>query len=329
MFAWYGDEGGSLCGLAKKLQRDGVPSPRLRGRWNLATLHGILTNPVSTGLVYAGRLRCVGNPTGPGAARHRLIRPREDWIAVATVPAILTQEQFDRVQDKLAQNRQFAGRHNTAHPYLLRALVSCGVCGLSCLGRGLPSGHRYYCCRGKLPAVYSCRDSKCPARFIPAAALDDVVWRDVCRLLAEPEQIRRALERALGGHWLPQELQARCESLRRGQASLRQQIERLTEAYLAGVVGLEEYRRRRGGLEQQAAGLEAQRRQLEAQVDRQAETTRLALSMEAFCQRVRQGLEQATWEQKRQLIECLVARVIVTNGEVEMNRTEFAGGSHS
>ena len=45
---------------------------------------------------------------------------------------------------------------------------------------------------------------------------------------------------------MPQELQARQQGLRRGQAGLGQQLERLTDAYLAGVVALDEYRRRRG-----------------------------------------------------------------------------------
>ena len=37
-------------------------------------------------------------------------------------------------------------------------------------------------------------------------------------------------------------------------------VERMTEAYLAGVVGLEEYRRRRGELERREQALEAQER---------------------------------------------------------------------
>jgi site-specific DNA recombinase len=40
--------------------------------------------------------------------------PREDWISVASIPAIVSQEQFERVQDKLTHNRQFARRNNTA-----------------------------------------------------------------------------------------------------------------------------------------------------------------------------------------------------------------------
>jgi site-specific DNA recombinase len=94
---------------------------------------------------------------------------------VATIPAIVSQEQFDRVQAKLAQNRQFARRNNTAHPYLLRVLVSCGVCGLSCLGRSLSASRRYYCCRGKLSPLNSYRDTPCPSRFIPAEQVEALV----------------------------------------------------------------------------------------------------------------------------------------------------------
>src|SRR3954452_13168932 len=95
-------------------------------------------------------------------------------------------------------------------------------------------------------------------------------------------------------------------------------MERLTEAYLASIVSLEEYRRRRLDREQKAQSLAAQVQQLEGQVDRQGEIARVGLSMEEFCRRVREGLDQATWEQKRHLIEWLVVRVIVTDGEVEI-----------
>lgn len=71
------------------------------------------------------------------------------------------------------------------------------------------------------------------------------MWQDVCELLSHPDLIAQALQRAQGGAWLPQELQARRENLRKAVKSLQQQVERLTEAYLAGVLGLEEYHRRR------------------------------------------------------------------------------------
>lgn len=58
----------------------------------------------------------------------------------------------------------------------MRALVSCGQCQLSCLGRSdVAKGYAYYIYRGKLHPVQSCRDSKCMARFIPAQQLDALV----------------------------------------------------------------------------------------------------------------------------------------------------------
>jgi site-specific DNA recombinase len=70
--------------------------------------------------------------------------------------------------------------------------------------------------------------------------------------MQHPEIIAHALERAHGGHWLPQELQARRENLRKGRVSLEHQLDRLSEAYLQGVMDLTEYQRRRRELEQKA-----------------------------------------------------------------------------
>ena len=55
------------------------------------------------------------------------------------------------------------------------------------------------------------QDEHCPARYSPAGQLDDLVWRDLCALLAHPESMAQALERARGGQWCTQELQARRE----------------------------------------------------------------------------------------------------------------------
>jgi site-specific DNA recombinase len=92
----------------------------------------------------------------------------------------------------------------------------------------------------------------------------------------------------------------------------------LTKAYLDGIVGLEEFGRRRSEGEQRRQALLRQQAQWEAQVDRQTEVAHLALSLEDFCRRTREGLAQTSFEQKRHLMELLVDRVVVTEGEVEI-----------
>jgi site-specific DNA recombinase len=324
IFARYLETAGSLGGLAKYLTAQGLPTPTGKACWKASSVRGILTNPAYTGHVYAGRVatrparvrRSALQPVGPrGSATP--VAPAE-WLSVALIPSLVSQEQFDQVQGKRALNRQFARRHNTAHSYLLRALVSCGQCRLACLGRSTHPGYAYYLCRGKAHALHSGRAEKCHARFIPAHQLDEVVWQDLCDVLLHPGSIAQALERAHGGQWAPQELQARRAHLRQAGQSLAGQIDRLTEAYLKGVMPLAEYQRRRASLEQQVQAVERQLHQLEADAQQQRDLAGLTQSVEAVCQRLQSGLEHATFEQKRQLVELLIDRVVVTNDDVEI-----------
>jgi site-specific DNA recombinase len=326
IFAEYLQDGAGLIQVAKHLYERGIPSPTGKKRWGLASIRGVLTNPAYTGQVFAGRMnyspaKIRRSATHPIGHPHQsaTLKPREEWIPVATIPALVTQEQFDMAQAKLAQNQSFAQRNNKTYQYLLRALVSCGICHLSCFARTVSKvDYGYYICSGKERPVQCRREDKCPSRFIPAQQLDELVWHDLCEILIHPESIIQALERAQGGSWLPQELQARRENLRGACVQIEQQRNRLTEAYLAGIIPLAEYERRRSELEQRIAGLEAQARTLAIQTDRQKELIGLTESITDFCSRLQQGLAQATFAQKRQLVELLIDRVVVTNDEVEI-----------
>src|SRR4051794_11515055 len=244
----YREPGTSLARLALQPDRRGVPTPSGAPRWSSPTIRGILRNPVYTGQVYALRTRYRA-PTHRRSATHPIGRPHgtavpqpaDAWLLVGQVPAVVSREHFDAVQAKLATNRGFARRNNTAHRYLLRALVSCGCCGLACTGRAVNGRNFYYLCNGKGHSTFSHRATRCPARYTPAGQLDAVVWADLCALLSEPEPLAAAVARAHGGAWLPQELLARRATQRRGQAHLHQQLERLTDAYLRGVIPLDEY----------------------------------------------------------------------------------------
>src|SRR5262249_48282540 len=110
----------------------------------------------------------------------------------------------------------------------------------------------------------------------------------------------------------------RREALHKASVRLSNQLDRLTQAYLQEVIPLAEYQRRRHDLEQKQQGVQTQQQQLEAQVDRQGEMAAMVTSIEAFCQRVRIGLADATFEQKRTLVELLIDRVLVANGDVEI-----------
>lgn len=326
IFSRYAEERCTIYSLARWLEDQGVPSPTGKSTWPTGTIHGILTNPAYTGEVYAGRMR-----TRPAKSRHSPmrpvgrtgqsseIRPREEWIPVAEIPALVDAECFEQVQRKLERNRRLAKRNTSdKNTYLLRALVSCGKCGKARRSRATHNGYRYYICWDKQLPIQACDEKRCGSRYAPAAQLDELVWRDLCDLLAHPECIAGALERAHGGGWLPQELKARQENLRKGRAALERRLERLTEAYLGEVVSLPEYKRHREEIERKDEALANQQSQLQAQAQQRMELAGVVGSIEGFCERVQCGLDEATFEQRRQLVELLIDRVVVTDDEVEI-----------
>ncbi len=325
LFAWYLEPAGSLYELVRRLRAAQIPSPHGQAIWGVATIRGILTNPAYVGQVYSNRVsyrppQVRRSATHPIGRPHNtaVARPRDEWLLVATVPAVVSQSEFDQVGAKLAMNQSFASRNNSVHPYLLRALVSCGLCSMSCTARTLNHRNNYYVCAGRAKAIQSKREEPCPSRYIPAHELDALVWQDLCEVVMEPARIGEALARAQEGAWMSQDLQARRETLRKGQQSLAQQLDRLTEAYLQNVIPLAEYERRRRELEQKQEALAAQAQQLGAQQERQVELAGVATTIEGFCERVREGLSTATFDQKRKLVELLIDRVIVTGDEVEI-----------
>jgi site-specific DNA recombinase len=320
MFVWYLEQGETLGGVARRLVAAGVLTPTGKASWSRSTIRGILKNPAYVGSAYghctylvpAKARRSPLEPVGAGLTAKR--RPQEEWIGVS-VPEIVERESFDLVQQKLSQNKRFASRNNKSHRYLLRTLVSCGACGQGSNARTSWDGRSYYVCRGHAEIV---AENRCRARHAPGARLDELVWEDLCEVLTHPEHVAYALQRAHGGEWLPQELKARLQSVGKALAHTERQRERLLEAYLGGVLELAEFERKRKELGGRTDALLAQQRQLEASARERTELAGVADSIEGFCEQVRAGLAEATFEHKRRLVELLIDRVIVTDEEVEI-----------
>src|SRR5215217_4445641 len=325
LFAAYAAGGVTLHALAAQLTARGVPTPTGRPVWRSTTIRNLLTNPAYKGQAASGRLRTTParrrksalEPVGRGISTRA--HPSQEWITVP-VPALVTAEQFDLVARRLAANQR-AARRSTTHPYLLRGLISCGVCRLSCSGvtrTATDTRYRYYRCLGKQAQVSSGRSSCCPARFIPATQLDELVWADLCAVLQHPELVAQALERAHSGAWVPQELRRRQATLRQVRASVTRQRQRLLEAYLAEVIDLACFQRQDRGLAGQEADLLAREREVAAQGERLVQVSATAQSMTQVLEQLRVGLDQAGFQQRRQLVELLIDRVVVTDGQVEI-----------
>ena len=111
--------------------------------------------------------------------------------------------------------------------------------------------------------------------------------------------------------------QARRATLHQALGQLERQQQRLLDAYLAEVLALAEFDRKRQELDRRAT-LAAQQHQLDAIAEQRLELRAVADGIEAFCQTVRSGLATATFAQRRLLVELLIDRVVVTDDKVEI-----------
>src|SRR5262249_17860589 len=115
-----------------------------------------------------------------------------------------------------------------------------------------------------------------------------------------------------------QELQIQHANLQRAERQLAAQQARLLEAYLAQSIELPEFEHTRRDLARKQETVTQQLAQLQSTITQRRELSQISLSIDQFCDTIRPGLAQASFDQKRHLVQLLIDRVVVFDGQVEI-----------
>jgi site-specific DNA recombinase len=146
--------------------------------------------------------------------------------------------------------------------------------------------------------------------------LDLAVWREVRELLEHPDRLAEAYRRRLPPH-----AQARRHDLTtvEGQLSkLRQGLARLIDSDAAGRIEKREFEPRITQLRQRVTKLTAQAHQLAEETALHTELQLIIGRLEDFAAQVQDGLEDADWTRRREMIRALVTRVEVDHDQVHV-----------
>jgi len=314
IFAWVGQERLSLRDVCRRLQNQGIPSATGKSWWNRSTLWSLLRNPAYQGQAAYGKTRrgprrprlrpYHGAPAQPRQPHSVYNVPGAEQISIP-VPALVEPEHWAAVQEQLTQNR----RHHGPRPqgrYLLAGLLVCGTCGYSYYGK--PVGSRrvyaYYRCLGN-DACHFGGQRVCENRSVRTDRLDQAVWRDVSSLLREPERIAREYERRLTqtprDDGLP--------SLRAATQRLQRGLDRLIDAYQAGLLDRAEFEPRVRHAREHLQALHDQIAVLAAEQSRQQDLQLVVGQVDSFRKMLEGSLEQADWATQRQVITTLVKQI--------------------
>lgn len=322
LFAWVRDEGISIRQATKRLT-DSPWNPRGgRDVWTTSSVRELLTNEAYYGVSYYNRRRWVeSDRTDQALKKNRKTkcewRPREEWITIP-VPAIIDKDTFDRVQEQLKNNKAFS-RRNLQHndEYLVRCLLSCGVCGRSLVVHSY-GRHTYYQCTGNVDPVTAARTERCPSPMVYSPALDEAVWETVESLLRSPALMtttwRRQQER--GGLTAPDVIEAELQRLHDQTLDAERQIRRLVDGFQQGVLRSAELSKRRALLEDQIARWDEHRLRLESERPKWKEWKTISENLAHFCEHVVHGLSKLNFEKKQKLLRKLIDRIVITAGHV-------------
>ena len=147
--------------------------------------------------------------------------------------------------------------------------------------------------------------------------LEQTVWREVCRLLAEPTRLAHEYQRRLEAVQGPAG-EANTVVVDRQIAKLRQGIARLIDGYAEGYLDHAEAEPRIRRFKERLQRLEAQAEQWRDQAQQHVQLQLVIGRLEEFSTKVTTGLEQFDWAGRRELIRTLVKRVEIDQDSVNV-----------
>ena len=323
MFRRYADDGAAIADLRRWLTDQGVRTRTGKERWDRSVIWGMLRNPAYAGTAVFGKTQAVHEPAGlnrtarlAGRTVPRQVRvedrPREEWTGIP-VPALVDEDTFDRVQQRLAGNKRFAAR-NTRVPSLLQGLAACASCGYGYYRTSTTTsaGKKiyYYRCLGSDDYRYQ-GGRVCANKPVRAGYVDAVVWNHVTGLLADPALIRTEIGKRLERARTSDPVTRKRSQLEQALAKTTASISSMITAFSEQLLTIDELRARMPDLRARETGLKDQIAALDAQAADRDAYLKLADDLEGFLGKLRASSATATTGDRQRVLRAVVQDVLV------------------
>lgn len=165
IYQLYIDTPGGYAKLVHILHEEGILSSTGK-KWSKSSINALLRRENYTGTYYA--YKNYRKKTGAKTSKV-LHRDKSEWIQMHC-PAIVSQQLFDAVQQKLKTNRIKRTRE-TKYESLLQGVLCCGICGRK-MSHARFKGVTYYMCGANKDKAGTCSNRICKAQIV-----DEMAWK--------------------------------------------------------------------------------------------------------------------------------------------------------
>lgn len=325
IFDWLVNDQVAIAEIVRRLNTEKIPTRRGAPRWDRSTVWGVLRNPAYKGKAAFGKTEAIERgallrPIRNKAAISRRPKssyrdkPPEEWIYI-DVPAIVSADVFDAANEQLERNRRLSSRNGRGDRYLLQGLTVCAKCGYAYYGktvsRATAKGRQkwaYYRCVGTDSYRFS-GGRVCENKQLRVDQLDGYVWESVCEFLRNPARLVQEWSRRGSSDGVVVELRQQRDAAAMLLATQERGLQRLLDAYEAGAIELGELTERSGRVRARIDRARRDLKEAEARMTEVVEISAIIGRLEDFGDRVKGRLHELSWEERRQLIRMLVARV--------------------
>jgi len=323
IFNWYANENLSIDGIVLRLNSQGVRSPSGNNHWGRRTIQKMLNNPCYCGHTFVNK-ECRAE-----AQKHRkedrkyklssvMVKPKEEWIELPNAtPAIISEELFDKAQQRLTRNRELA-RRNAKLEYLLSGYAYCSRDGHRYIGgnrrnktRSGFNHHRFYHCtsRGKF--------EPCGNRTWSADQLEGIVWQEIENVLLQPDIIMAGIKALQEDK---RKSRVYLEEFKTIEARLKhfdKEKDRLWKAY--AITGDEaKFTGEIKTVMAEISELENRKAELENRIEMSEKAELSIEGIKRACELVRANLTDLSYENKRLALEALGIKVWIDKQELRI-----------
>lgn len=302
------EQGLGAQAIAEKLNLDG--HLRRGRRWTKNAVSYILRNEVYTGVRTFNRTH----------RRSGKAKPRDQWVQVASHPAIVSRDDFERIQtmiDERVPHQHTGGAARST--FLFTGITVCGICsGRLQIRTGKSRGgdvYSYYACLAHKRGA-----PRCLFRPVRADLFDDWLLGQVLDHVVTPAAMAQALQDLMsaGADWYRDREAKRAELVAqlRDEEGKRERLFELLETHGKATPGLAQVTQR---LKERAAAIEQLQEQLQGLEVVPSPRRPVEVEPETAVEVMRELIQRADVKRQRAFLAAFIERVTVRPDGVDVD----------
>lgn len=316
IYETYANTDTSITGLIKFLEKRKIKTAQGNYFWGRSSISRILKNTSYFGLHYfnrAERIESDNKNTRYARNRKTKTRPRDEseWIPVP-IPAIISEELFNRVQEKIKRNQRM--NRGTDEKYLLSGLIKCGICDHTYTGAVWNTKKRVYKCNYReknsshIPEVIK---QKCDNYYVFGEDLENAVWDVVIKKVLQPSIIKKYIDILRDKKSESRrKLEVAINSLNAQIENINKRKMKLLDLYSDGLVDRDNYQMKIEELDDQAEGLNNRLGEAKTKIELLDKRKEINENIGRYCQTAKKKARTLDQKQKRFFLQQIIKKIV-------------------